>query len=88
MTIPEWVATAVFVVLTTVLGWGFRRMLDGQDSLHEKVGEVAESVTRICGHIDTNKQNIQGNKDVCDEREENNSREHERIDRVLEKLRV
>ena len=86
MTIPEWAATLTFVTLATVLGWGFRRLLDGLDSLHEKVGEVAETSTKICGQFETNSQIMQSNKYVCDIRENNNSRDHERIERAVERL--
>lgn len=85
--IPEWVMVAIVGVILATIGWGVRRLLEGQDAGVKELTQVSQTVTKICGNLDLANQRVSADKDVCDERHHNNMEEHERILERLEKLK-
>ena len=87
MTIPEWAAVAVLAILSAVIGWGFKRVIEGQDKLVSEVSGMNVSIAETCGRIAMTNQTQQEHKNLCDERHELNVGEHEKVWDVIEKIR-
>lgn len=85
--IPEWAMIALVGVILAVMGWGIRRLVEGQDTVMKELGVVSNSVTKICGHVDMANSRAEQDRSVCDERHSLNISEHERMLDVIEKLR-
>ena len=84
--IPQWFSIMFVGVILSVIGWGIKRLLEGQDTGVKELKEISTSVTKICGNIEVVSQKLADSKETCDERHKNNQEEHIRIMERLEKL--
>lgn len=72
-TMPEWLIIVALGTITTIVGWGFRRMVAAQDHMSDKMGGLALEVTRLCGKIELSAVLASQFKSICDGRHEENT---------------
>lgn len=85
---PEWVLIGLVGLILSLIAWSVRRLVGGQDSSIKELREVSTAVTKICGNIELANQKIKDSDETCNERHQNNIKEHHRIMEVLEKFRT
>lgn len=85
--VPEWVLIVIVGVILSAIGWGVRRLLEGQDTGVKELKEISTAVTKICGNVELANQRLEIDKDICDERHKNNKEEHDRMLEALDKFR-
>jgi hypothetical protein len=87
MNIPEWAIGLVATALLAVIGWGVRRLMEGQEAAVKELGNMSIGLTKVCGHIDTINERASQDRGVCDERHTNNAEEHRRFIEQFDKMR-
>lgn len=85
VTITEGVGLALLGIIATVVWWGIRRMVDGQDVMAKELAELTVNVTRICGKMDVLTGHHDHAKAVCDERNTMNLDEHAKLELRIER---
>lgn len=72
MTVPEWLAIIALTAILGIIGWGFRRMIDTQDSMATNMATMTLDITKLCGKIEMSALIQLQDKRICDNRHEEN----------------
>lgn len=87
MNIPEWALALIATGFLGIIGWGVRRLMEGQETVGKELGSMTNHLTKVCGHIDVINERAQQDRGICDERQQNNIEEHQRFLDELKELR-
>lgn len=88
MNVPEWVAVGFIGVIVTVIGWGIKRLLMGQDTMVTNQSQMTVQLTTTCERLAAVRDWQTSHDEKDDERHKENSAEHDKFWVAIEKMRT